>query len=293
MKTILTCAVTGASPITARHSAVPITPRAIAEQAIDAAKAGAAIVHLHVRDPETGAGSMELGLYREVVDRIRGSDTDVIINLTTGPGAAFFPGTEDFAIAGPGTNLKSAAERVRHVVELRPEICTLDLNVMWFNNRVQMNVPSQVAEMARAIYAAGALPELEVFDTGDIHMASDLMRDGILQSPALFQLVLGIRYSAIASSRSMMHMQSLLPAGSRWAGFGISAASYPMLAQALVMGGHVRVGLEDNLYLEKGVPAPHNAALVEKAVRIMRELGAEPATPNEARAILDLPTRSA
>lgn len=287
-KAILSCAVTGSAPMTDRHVNVPITPRQIAEQAVDAARAGAAIVHLHVRDPETGAPSMKIELYREVVERIRGSGVDVVLNLTTGPGATFVPGAENPAIAGPGTTLCQPAERIRHVLELKPEICTLDLNTMWFNTRAAINIPAHVAEMAEAVQAIGVLPELEVFDTGDIQLAHHLIREGILKTPALFQIVLGVRFGAISTPASMMHMRSLLPTGSFWAAFGISAQEYPMLAQALLLGGHVRVGLEDNLYLERGVLAPNNAALVEKAVKLMRVLGTEPATAAEARQILNL-----
>jgi uncharacterized protein (DUF849 family) len=287
-KTILTCAVTGSAPMTERHGNVPVTPQQIADQAIDAARAGAAIVHLHVRDPETGAPSMKIELYREVVERIRRSGVDVVINLTTGPGSSFVPDTENPAQPGPGTTLCQPEFRIRHVLELKPEICTLDLNTMWFNTRAVVNIPSHVSEMARAVQDIGVLPELEVFDTGDIHLAHHLIREGVLKAPALFQIVLGIRFGAISTPASMMHMQSLLPPGSFWAAFGISAQEYPMLAQSLLLGGHVRVGLEDNLYLERGVPAQNNAVLVEKAVKLMRVLGAEPATAAEARMILKL-----
>ncbi|MFC3126201.1 3-keto-5-aminohexanoate cleavage protein [Pseudoroseomonas globiformis] len=287
-KAILTCAVTGSAPMTARHTNVPVTPRQIADQAVDAARAGAAIVHLHVRDPETGAPSMKLELYREVVERIRGSGVDVILNLTTGPGASFVPGAENPAVAGAGTTLCQPEHRIRHVLELRPEICTLDLNTMWFNTRAAINIPAHVAEMARAVQGIGVLPELEVFDTGDIQLAHHLIQEGSLKGPTLFQIVLGIRFGAISTPASMMHMRHLLPDDAAWAAFGISAQEYPMLAQALLLGGHVRVGLEDNLYLERGVLAPNNAALVDKAVQLMRMLGTEPATPSEARKILNL-----
>jgi len=179
-KIILTCAVTGSAPMTDRHVNVPVTPRQIADQAVDAARAGAAIVHLHVRDPETGAPSMKLELYREVVERIRGSGVDVVLNLTTGPGAVFVPGAENPALPGPGTTLCAPAERIRHVLELKPEICTLDLNTMWFNTRAAINIPAHAAEMARAVQAIGVLPELEVFDSGDIQLAHHLIKEGAL-----------------------------------------------------------------------------------------------------------------
>ena len=269
-KTIITCAVTGGGPI-GKHPAVPVTPREIADAAIGAARAGATVCHIHVREPKTGQGSMELAYYREVVERIRGSGVDLLINLTT----------------GPGTNMCTAEERVRHVVALKPDICSLDLCTMWSRVRAFMNVPEILAEMARQIRAAGVLPELECFDTGDIMLAKEFLKSGVLEAPALFQLCLGISYGAPATPESMLHMRDLLPPGSRWAGFGISRQQMPMVAQAVLLGGHVRVGLEDNHYLEHGVFAD-NAGLVEKAVRLLRILGAEPATPAEGREILGL-----
>lgn len=285
-KTIITCAVTGGGPI-GKHPAIPVTPVEIAAAAIGATNAGAAIVHIHVREPKTGQGSMELAYYREVVERIRGSRTNVLINLTTGPGAMYVPSQEDPGKAGPGTNMCSAEERTRHVVELRPDICSLDLCTMWSRTRVFMNVPEILTEMAKRVHAAGVLPELECFDSGDIALAKDLLAAGVLEAPLLFQLVLGISYGAAAVPETMLYLRNLLPEGSRWAAFGISRQQFPMLAQAVLLGGHVRVGLEDNHYLERGVFAD-NAGLVEKGVKVIRMLGGEPATPDEARQILGL-----
>jgi uncharacterized protein (DUF849 family) len=285
-KTIITCAVTGGGPI-GKHPAIPVTPEQIATAAIGAANAGAAIVHIHVREPTTGQGSMELAYYREVVERIRGSRTNVLINLTTGPGAMYVPGKEDPGKAGPGTNMCSAEERTRHVVELRPDICSLDLCTMWSRTRVFMNVPEILTEMAKRVRAAGVLPELECFDSGDIALAKDFLSAGVLEAPLLFQLVLGISYGAAAVPETMLYLRNLLPEGSRWAAFGISRQQFPMLAQAVLLGGHVRVGLEDNHYLERGVFAD-NAGLVEKGVKIIRMVGGEPASPDEARQILGL-----
>jgi len=285
-KTILTCAVTGGGPV-GNHPAIPVTPKEIADAAIGAAKAGASITHIHVRDPKTKAGSMELAYYREVVERVRGSGVDVIINLTTGAGAMFVPSKENPGVAGPGTNMCSAEVRVRHVLELKPEICSLDLCTMWSRTRAFMNIPDVLKEMARLIHSVGTVPELECFDTGDIVLAREFLRDGVLRSPALFQLVLGIPYGAPATTESMLNMRNMLPEGSQWAAFGISRTQFPMLAQSILLGGHVRVGLEDNHYLERGVFAD-NAGLVEKGVRIIRSLGGEVATPEEAREILGL-----
>jgi uncharacterized protein (DUF849 family) len=254
---------------------------------IGAARAGAAIMHIHVRHPG-GRPSMELAHYREVVERIRASDVDIIVNLTTGPGGRFRPSIEDPKIAAPGTTLLPPERRVEHVVALRPEMCSLDLNTMYSNDSVVINTPRNVRIMAEMIRDAGVVPELEIFDSGDIHLARTLIDEGTLDSPALFQLVLGVLYGASASPATMAYLQSLLPKNSRWAGFGIGRWEFPMLVQAWLLGGHVRVGLEDNVYIEKGKLAPDNASLVAKAVRILNELGAQIATPAEAREMLGL-----
>jgi len=285
-KTIITCAVTGGGPI-GKHPAIPVTPQQIAEAAIGAANAGAAIVHCHVREPANGQGSMELAYYREVVERIRASRTDVLINLTTGPGAMFVPSKEDPGLPGPGTNMCTAEVRTRHVVALRPDICSLDLCTMWSRTRAFMNVPEILVDMAKIVRGVGVLPELECFDSGDIVLAKDFLQAGVLEAPLLFQLVLGISYGAAATPEAMTYMKNQLPEGSRWAAFGISRAQFPMVAQAVLLGGHVRVGLEDNHYLERGVFAS-NAQLVERAVQIIRLLGGEPASPDEARELLGL-----
>lgn len=291
MSRILTCAVTGGAPIQ-NNPAVPVTPKDIAQQAIDAAKAGAAVAHIHVRDPQTGRSSMELSLYREVVERIRDSGSDVIINLTTGTGAQFQPGKEDPKVAGPGTEYMTPEFRAQHVAALKPDMCSLDFCTMWFRTRAFINSPEHIAAIAKTAKEAGTVTELECFDTGDINLAKQMMEQGQVASPAFFQLVMGVNYGLAATPETMMYVRDLLPEGSQWAAFGIGPHAFPMLAQALLLGGHVRVGLEDNYYLEKGVKAPHNAALVEKAVSIMRSLGHEPATPTEARDILGITRRN-
>ncbi len=287
-KRILTCAVTGSSPVAEGNTSVPVTPKQIAEQSIAAAKAGATAVHIHVRDPASGRASMELAYYREVVERIRDSGVDVLINLTTGPGASYYPGKDDPGVGGPGTTMRKAAERVAHVIALKPDICSLDFATMWFRSRAFINPPDTIAEMAGMIRAAGVLPELEVFDSGDVQIAREMLDKGVLGQPAYFQIVLGTRYGAAASVETMMYMKNLLPPGALWAAFGISRYAFPMLAQAFLLGGHARVGLEDTLYVDKGVFAANNADLVRKAVTIFNALGGEPATPKEARAMLGL-----
>jgi uncharacterized protein (DUF849 family) len=290
-KTIITCAVTGNITRPEQHPDLPITPQQIADAAIDAARAGAAIAHIHVRDPATGAPSMELAHYREVVERIRASETDLIINLTTGPGGRFVPSDDDPKVAAPGSTLVRPERRVEHVVALRPEICSLDLNTMWFGSAVVINTPKNAAIMAAAIRKAGVLPELEVFDSGDIQLAHHLLADGVLARPALFQVVLGIRNGFPATPETLLYARSLLPADAMWAAMGIGRMEFPIVAQACLLGGHVRVGLEDNLYLDKGVLAPSNAALVERAATIVELLGRSVATSAEARAILGLQRR--
>lgn len=289
--TILTCAVTGNLVKPSQTPYLPVTPEQIADSAIAAAKAGAAIAHIHVRHPETGEPSMELAYYREVMERIEASGTDVIVNLTTGPGGRYVPSDEDPALAGPGTSIKRPEIRVEHIEALKPEIATLDLNTMWSGSAVVINTPRNVRIMAERIRAAGSKPELEVFDTGDIHLARDLLEEGVLDAPALFQIVTGVKYGAASTPQTMAYMQSLLPQDAQWAAFGIGRMEFPMLAQAWLLGGHVRVGMEDNIYLEKGRLAESNSELVEKGVRIVRELGGQIATPEEARAILGLKPR--
>ncbi|MBL8836603.1 MAG: 3-keto-5-aminohexanoate cleavage protein [Alphaproteobacteria bacterium] len=287
---ILTCAVTGNITRPDQHPGLPVTPRQIADAAIEAAKAGAAIAHIHVRDPATGKPSMALELYREVVDRIRDSGTDLIINLTTGPGGRFIPSEHDPKIAAPGSTLVPPEARVEHVVALRPELCSLDLNTMWSGTAVVINTPANVAKMAKLILDAGTKPELEVFDSGDIHLAHQLIKDGVLPTPALFQIVTGVRYGFAGTPQTLAYAAGLLPRDSAWAAFGIGRMEFPMLAQAFLLGGHVRVGMEDNLYLARGKLTPSNAALCERAVSIIDQLGGTVATPKQARAMLGLRT---
>lgn len=289
-KTIVSCAVTGNQTTLTQHPGLPVTPQQIAEACIGAAKAGAAITHIHVRYPD-GRPSMEVEHYREVVDRIGSSGTDVIINLTTGPGQRFIPGKGDPSVAAPGTTLMAPMRRVEHVLALKPEICTLDLNTMWSGTSAVINAPDSITTMARAMKEAGSKPELEVFDSGDIQLAKQLIKDGVLDSPALFQIVTGIRYGFEMTPQTMAYARSMLPPDAAWAGFGIGRMAFPMVAQAFLLGGHVRVGLEDAVNISRGVLAPDNAAMVAKAVHIVEELGGEIATVAEARVLLGLKPR--
>jgi len=284
-KVILTCAVTGGGAYGPNSRHVPKSPEEIAASAVGAAEAGASIVHLHVRDPETGAPSTEFAYYEETVNRIRDSGSDVIINLTTGMGARVEPSLTDDDV--PQLPMTPAA-RTRHVEILRPEVCTLDVATMNGAAHAIVNSPAHLREQARIIRAAGVKPELEVFDLGHIDVAKRLLAEGVLPHPPLFQLCLGVAGGAPATVESMLMMRSLLPEGALWSAFGISRQQMPMLALAVTLGGHCRVGLEDNLYAEYSVLAESNAQLVTQAITIIRALGAEPATPDEARELLSL-----
>jgi 3-dehydrocarnitine:acetyl-CoA trimethylamine transferase len=287
-KVMISCAVTGSADTPNKNPAVPVTPQQIAQSAVDAAKAGAGIVHIHVRDPQTTRPSMDPAHYREVVDRIRSSGTDVLINLTTGPGARFVPSLDDPLRPGPGTTLKPPQERVRHVVELKPDICSLDMGSMNMGGHAFINTPPILEAMAVAIREAGVMPELEVFEAGHVMLSKRLIETGQVKRPSLFQICLGISWAQPATPEAMTYMRGLLPADCTWFAFGISLYQFPMVAQAVLLGGHPRVGLEDNLYLEKGKLAPSNAALVEKAAKIIEVLGDNVATPDDARQILGL-----
>jgi uncharacterized protein (DUF849 family) len=284
---IITCAVTGAGDTVGKHPSMPVKPDEIAGAALEAAQAGAAIAHIHVRDVETGKGNRDPALFRDVVERIRADATDVVINLTTGMGGDFFPGETDPAVGGPGTDFARPEERVRHVEELRPEICSLDCGSMNFGDGLAINTPQHLRTMAERIQRCGVKPELEVFELGHIRLAKQLIEAGLVEDPPLFQICLGIPWGAEANTETLQHMRDMLPAGALWAAFGIARMEFPMVAQAMLLGGHVRVGLEDNLYLDRGVFAS-NAQLVERAVTIVETLGGRVLGPEEARQRLGL-----
>jgi uncharacterized protein (DUF849 family) len=287
-KTIITCAVTGNLTKPEQHPALPITPEQIATAALEAAQAGAAVAHIHVRDPATGRPSMDLELYREVMRLIRAADRELIINLTTGPGGRFIPSDDDPKVAAPGTTLLPPEKRVEHIAELRPDICSLDLNTMNSGGDVVINTPKNVRKMAHVIREAGVKPELEIFDSGDLHLALDLIKDGTLDGPGLWTFVMGVKYGFAATPETLLYARNFLPSGAAWSAFGIGRAEFPIVAQAWLAGGHVRVGLEDNLYLSKGVLAASNAELVARARDIVISLGGEIATAAEAREQLGL-----
>ena len=287
-KVIIACAVTGAGDTVGKSAAVPVTPRQIADSAVEAARAGAAMVHLHMRDPETGKASLETALFDEAVRRIRDSGVDVIVNLTTGEGGMLDLNNRPFSNSLLNDDLKTPEQRFAHVASNRPEVCSLDMGTMNLGAGVFMNTAADVTRLADLIREAGVLPELEVFDAGQIEFTRKLIEAGRIKGPGWFQLCLGVPGGAPATAETMVYFKSLLPRDAIWAAFGIGPSQFPMAAQAVVLGGHVRVGLEDNLYIERGVLAPSNAALVSKAADIIRLLGEEVATANDARAILGL-----
>ena len=286
---IITCAVTGAADTTSKSHLVPVTPEQIANAAIEAANAGAAVAHIHVRDPETGHGSRDTALFKETVERVRDSGVDVIINLTAGMGGDWIPSEEDPSLPGPGTDMVGPEERLAHVIECLPDICSLDCGTMVFGNGndLYLNTPSYLRTMAKIVQDLGVKPELEVFDLGQIRLARALIDEGLIDLPPLFQLCLGIPWGAGADTETMTAMKHALPDNANWAGFGISRMQMPMVAQAVILGGNVRVGLEDNIYLDKGVLAS-NGSLVERAVEIIERLGARVLSPDEARAKIGL-----
>ena len=287
---IVSCAVTGSGASVDKHPAIPVTPKEIAAAAIEAAKAGAAIAHIHVREPDSGKSSRRVELYREVVSRIRESNVDVIINLTTGMGGDLFLGPDEEPMNfSDNTDCVGMMERIKHVEELLPEICSLDCGS--FNNTggdyVYISTPNMLEQGAKRLQEIGVKPELEVFELGHISFAKHLIAQGLLDDPPLFQVCLGIRWAAEANTASFKTMVDALPEGCNWAGFGISAMEMPMVAQAVLLGGNIRVGLEDNLYLEKGVFAS-NGQLVERACNIVQLMGSTIQTPSEARQTLGL-----
>lgn len=286
----ITCAVTGAGATTHRSELVPVTPAQIADAALEAARAGAAIVHIHVRDPETGGPSRDPALYREVVERIRASDVDVVLNLTAGMGGDLvLGGVESPLPPGPGTDLAGATERLVHVAELRPEICTLDCGTMNFaeGDYVMTNTPSMIRELARQIRELGVRPEIEVFDTGHLVFATQLIEEGLVDEPVLLQLCMGIPYGAPDDPGTLLALVSRLPRRCVFSAFAIGRMQLPYVALAPIVGGNVRVGLEDNIWLERGVKAT-NGQLVERAVAILRAMNVRVLGPSETRERLKL-----
>ena len=286
-KVIVSCAVTGAGDTAGKSPHVPVTPKEIAESAIKAAKAGATIAHLHVRDPKTGKMSHDLKLYEEVVERIRESETDVIINITSGGGGDWIPSQDDPTRGGEGTDIQTPEERHEPIGKLLPEMCTLDCGSINFGDMLYVSPTNWLREQAKLVQASGVKPELECFDTGHVRFANQLVQEGLIDGDPLFQFCLGIPWGAAADAETVSYMKSRIPENSNWAAFGIGRMQMQMVAESVLQGGNVRVGLEDNLYLKKGQLAT-NEQLVDKAVGIVQSLGSDIMTPAEARNYLNL-----
>jgi uncharacterized protein (DUF849 family) len=290
-KIILTCAVTGNAPFNRKHPSFPITPSEIAAACVEAANAGAAVVHVHVRDPRTGEGSRDPKLFKETVDRVRDSGADVIINLTAGLGAFFLPDPADESRGLPASDVIGVDERVEHLDLCRPDIASLDITT---GNQVEgsmefvyLNTTRTLRAMAKRLQHMNIKPELEVFGPGDIEFGKALVREGLVSGRPLFQFVLGVQWGAPADTRTILYLRDLLPPDALWAALGIGRLEMPVMAQTALLGGNVRVGLEDNLYLSRGVFAS-NGQLVERARSILEGLGLPLASPSEARRALGL-----
>lgn len=292
-KTIMTCAITGAQTDPNSTPYLPITPDEIADSALAAADAGAAIVHVHVRDLRTKGPSFKLEHYIDTVDKIRKHNPHVLINLTTGPGATFFPGKkESLHLGDERSKFFTAEQRVIHIEIIKPDICSMDFNVMHHaEDSMRVNFKPVLREMAQRIYAAGVKPEIECFDSGDVRIVQDLQKEGVIEPRPFWQFAMGVKYGWNHTTETLTYARGMIPADATWSAFGIGREQMPMLAATWLLGGHVRVGLEDNIYLSKGVLAKSNAELVARGRRIIEDLGGSLATCAEAREILELRPR--
>ncbi len=290
----ITCAVTGSGSTQDRSPHVPRSPQQIADSAIDAAKAGAAVVHCHVRDPDTGAPARDPKLYRAVTERVRDANVDAVLNLTAGMGGDLvLGGVEQPLPPGPGTDMAGAAERLEHIADCLPEICTLDCGTMNFAEAdyVMTNTPGMLRAMGRMMTEMGVKPEIEAFDTGHLWFAKQLADEGIIEAPALAQLCMGVSWGAPDDLNTFLAMVNNVPQGWHWSAFSLGRNQMPYVAAAILAGGNVRVGLEDNLYLDKGVLAS-NAQLVERAANIIEQMGARVIGPDAVRQRLGLQKRA-
>jgi len=290
-KVILTCAVVGENQYNQAHPNFPITPQQIADAALEAEQAGASAVHLHVRDPQTGVGSRDPDLFLDMATRVRDNGVKAVMNITCGGGGRFCPDPINESRGGPGTDIATAEERYKHIEMCLPEVCSLDVctqNQMdGGESYVYLNTEYTLRKMAKRFQELGVKPELEVFAPGDVLLANKMLEEGLFDSPPMFQIVMGTRWGLPATPETLIYMKSLLPKGAVWAAFGIARMQMPIVAQATLLGGNVRVGLEDNLYLSRGVFAT-NGQLVERARTIIESMGYEVATPDEARQIMGL-----
>jgi uncharacterized protein (DUF849 family) len=291
-RTFLTCAIVGNFTTRQQNENLPITPVQIADDCLEAEEAGAAVVHIHVRDPETEKPSMDTRLYRAVVDRIRATSSDLIINLTTGNGGRYHPSDDDPAVAGPRTNLLRPELRVQHILDIRPDIATLDLNTMIFGGEAVINTVQSISTMAELIQGAGVRPEIELFDSGDIAILHHLVAQGILPANPLCSIVMGVNFGFRSSPETLLYARGQLPAQAIWTGFATGKWAFAMVAQSAIAGGNIRIGMEDATFLEQGVKAPSNAAMVTKAVRIVKDLGVDLLSATQTRELLDLPNKT-
>jgi len=294
-KVFLTCAVTGNAPFNPKHPNFPVTPKEIAAAAIEAANAGASAVHLHVRDEKTRLGSRDPALFKEVVDRIRQAGTDIVINLTCGHGAFFYPDPEDESRALPESDVANLEDRIAHLIECRPEIASIDVTT---GNQVEgpvefvyLNTTRMLRQMAEKFIEYDIKPEIEVFEAGDVMFLNQLIKEDRLVAPYLIQMVLGVQWASPPDAETILYLRNMLPDNAYWTAMGIAQMQMPMVAQSIAMGGNVRVGLEDNLYLRRGEFAT-NGQLVERAATMVDILGHEVATPQEMRDALGLKNHS-
>lgn len=290
-KIILTCAVTGGAPFNPKHPSMPVTPAQIASACLEAAAAGASVVHVHVRNPETGEGSRDPKLFREVMDRVRESGVDIVVNLSCGMGAFFMPDPDDEGRALPESDVASVQQRMIHIEDNLPEIASLDITtgnqIEGDTEFVYLNTTRTLRAMARRFQQLGVKPEMEVFSSGDIEFGKALIAEGLIDGVPLIQMVTGVKWGAPTDTETVLYQRGLLPPDAVWAAFGLGRNQMPMVAQAALLGGNVRVGLEDNLYLSRGVFAT-NGQLVERARAILDNIGFSIATPSETREILQL-----
>ena len=285
---MITCAISGGADNCARNPNIPVTAEQVARDVADIAAAGASMVHIHVRDPATSLESWEAGHFKAVVDRIREQGTDIIINLTSAIGMLVAFDTRDPSRLDPErTAFWPPERRLEHIELIRPDVCSLDVPIMNYGDTPYCNLPEHVRVIARRARELGVKPEIECFDLGDLWRTREYIEEGLFDTPPLVQLCMGVKYGAPATTRGLVAMVDQLPAGCVWSAFGIGATQMPMVAQSVLLGGHVRVGLEDNLFLDRGVPAT-NAQLVERAVEIVERLGARVSTVAEARRTLNL-----
>jgi uncharacterized protein (DUF849 family) len=286
-KTIITCAITGAATKPDQTPYLPITPNEIANSGLEAAEAGASILHIHVRNPENGLPSMDIDLYSETVDLIKKHNKKVLINLTTGPGALYIPESNDLSIAAKGTNLKGPTLRVSHITKIKPDLCSIDFNTMHQGNGgIRINHIKVITEMIKQVQSIGTKPELELFDSGDFEIAKELFDQGIIEGNPFWQFAMGIKYGWNSTPASINYAKTLLPSSSNWSAFGIGKMQMPFVALSMLHGGHVRVGMEDNIYIQKGILAKTNSELVKSAVEIIKLLGGDIADPVETKEIL-------